>query len=473
MSFCQILREFFPAHEMVIAWNGNKRIIVHKSQARQCMDCTNWFVLDDISEDSAGNHLCPSCRPDWYICDDCGEFTAQTTTVEGEQEVCDECLRNYTWCQFCETYSLNGRIDSDQVFACDSCLDSGDIVECECCNCFERYSETYNTRDNYNLCSYCFENRTTTCENCGEVYYSTDDFEEDDSGCYCCVNCLPQVIHEYNYKPFPIFLKVPGENTDEFFGLEIEVCGDRNYAKEYQEIIGEAAYLKKDGSVPGFEIVTHPMTRSFFNEEFRNRLRIAMDFLKKKQFSAHNRAGIHIHVSTKAISSEMLKRIVDLLYQVKPENQDIWRQITQRKQFELDRWASMKLSSLVAPTKKEVIKTIDYFDKNSLGKPVIGDTRYTALNTRNKNTVEFRMFNSNLRIERIAKNLQVVYSVLDFSKGRTSVCLRNYLDFVFRHRKDYPDLCAFLVEKNIYNPKNESVQLSLDLEDNDNEREIA
>jgi len=76
-----------------------------------------------------------------------------------------------------------------------------------------------------------------------------------------------------------------------------------------------------------------------------------------------------------------------------------------------------------------------------------------AINTQNTNTIEFRMFNSNTRPERIIKNAQVIFSLIDFTKTKTRVSMKNYLKFIEDHRKDYKELYDFLIEKHIYIPK--------------------
>jgi glutaredoxin-related protein len=98
---------------------------------------------------------------------------------------------------------------------------------------------------------------------------------------------------------------------------------------------------------------------------------------------------------------------------------------------------------------------------------MLGDERYLAINTRNINTIEFRMFNSNTRPERIIKNAQVIFSLIDFTKTKIKVSMKNYLRFIEDHRKDYKELYDFLIEKHIYIPKL-SLERLLELSAEDN-----
>ena len=85
---------------------------------------------------------------------------------------------------------------------------------------------------------------------------------------------------------------------------------------------------------------------------------------------------------------------------------------------------------------------------------IVNNCRYTALHYDNRTkTYEFRIFNSNTRIERIKKNIQTVYSLVDYSKFRegtyNSANTGDYLEFVKHNGLFYPDLYAFIYDMGI------------------------
>ena len=86
----------------------------------------------------------------------------------------------------------------------------------------------------------------------------------------------------------------------------------------------------------------------------------------------------------------------------------IWLGITQRKAFEMNSWSRMDN------------KIRDFYsiqETNETTKSPVGSPRYSALikDDRTK-TYEFRIFNSNLRIERFLKNYECVLALLDYTK---------------------------------------------------------
>lgn len=482
MSFCKISRAYYPVSEMVVACETpNKQILVHKSEAERCEECGELHVKRSMYKTEDG-YVCEKCFQEcnYHVCADCKIAIPDFDSVyKGDDEyVCEDCAENYARCSFCGRLTDDYESDNNGTIACSDCLES-EIRRCE--HCGGLTDDPFTTVDDYTLCAYCYDNHTGSCDECGDVFYREDNIEYDeDEDRYLCSRCIEseqaQAIHKYSYKPNPKFRKLEKEkDNNEYFGFEIEVEGNCIYAKEFLEKVNketELVYLKYDGSVSGFEIVTHPMSRGYFYEEFVPRLTEGMEFLRQVGFRGHNRAGIHIHVSSSSISAKMLKNIVNLMYQNKEEHRTTWRKIVQRKQYELDRWASMRPETLNNKTKASTYKQIDLYD--SLGrypKPLIGSSRYSAINTSNDQTVEFRVFNSNTRIERIVKNAEVIFSLLDYAKTSKPMFLHRYLDFVFNKKDKYKEFCDFLVEKDIYNPMVKYSQLTLNIdEDNDEER---
>ena len=167
------------------------------------------------------------------------------------------------------------------------------------------------------------------------------------------------------------------------------------------------------------------------------------NFLNKEGFRGHNKGGIHIHVSQEVFTKEMLCVLRNVLYSGDSENLEVWKAITQRKQSEIDHWC-----------RYDEAKDCSTILSSDCDYPKIASGRYTALNHDERTgTYEFRIFNSNTRIERIKKNIQTVYSLIDYANYKApryySANTVNYIEFVKENNEFYPDLYAFLYEMGI------------------------
>ena len=191
---------------------------------------------------------------------------------------------------------------------------------CECCGCLID-DDDYTEWNGQIICSDCLENHTTTCECCGERIWDEDVYGDNDitlcSHCYhhnytrcsCCDVLLHEddayyldgetycrdcyedereesnLIHEYGYKPNPIFY---GEGN-RYFGIELEIDGagrDDDYAEELLDIANAHAdllYIKTDGSLDdGIELVSHPCTMDYHINEFPNEL---LKFSRRSEYT--------------------------------------------------------------------------------------------------------------------------------------------------------------------------------------------
>lgn len=469
MSYCKITKQYYPASEMKIANDPmGKKVLVHKDvETYTCDECGLEFVFmpynwKGYNLDSQDKTICSNCRDDYYRCDECGEFHPVGDEIEIKGECyCPTCVEeNYYICDECGEYvHIDDATKVDCNIVCDRCLEY-EYIKCEHCGRYVRIGDSYDTADGYHLCSSCYSDTTYECGECGDVFYR-EPYWDDDEDMYVCDNCRSygsRCINNYSYKPGPRFRRTAedGDDPKEYFGFEIEVDGDREYAYDFLVHYGDTEeydlYLKRDGSVDGFEIVTHPMTRNWFYEVFVPKITKGMDFLRKHHFRGHNRAGIHIHVSSVAISNTMLNKMIHLLFQKNKHNQELWLAITQRKKNAMKDWCSIDPDDIYS--KKYITKRLKEYEITGREyKPPLGNKRYLGINTQNYHTVEFRIFNSNTRPERIIKNAQVIFSLIDFTKTKRKVSMKNYLKFIEEHRKDYKELYDFLIEKHIYIPE--------------------
>lgn len=386
----------------------------------KCNECGEYILKEAAKETYDGAFICEDCyEGNYFKCKDCGKVYPVEYyywIVDKAKCVCNKCLDNYYECEFCNKY-----FSKDSV------------------------SETYN--ENW-VCDECFHNSYRACDNCGRAVHNNDYYYNEIDRCDYCPNCKEERKSPiYAYHDYSSFCKkqVYGETgTKEFFGLEIEVAGEPDYADDFLRLVPDVV-LMHDGSIDeGFEIVTEPMTRGYIAENFLPNIERGMRFLNNNGFRGHDKGGIHIHVSQEVFSKEMLCVLRNVLYSENETNMEVWKAITQRKQSQINEWCRYT----------EARRVIDILSDESDYPCIVNNGRYTALNyDRRTGTYEFRIFNSNTRIERIKKNIQTVYSLVDYSKFRketyNSANTGDYLEFVKRNGIFYPDLYAFIYDMGI------------------------
>lgn len=387
----------------------------------ECNDCGDYILEDNAVKTADGSLICENCRDDaYYTCEYCGELYYQDDLVF---------------------------IEDKQIYVCKTCADKY-YHKCENCNKYFSRDGVYDTYDENYVCVTCADEHYTRCDDCGTWVHYNEYIHNEYSDNYYCPNCADEYSEPiYDYHDYEDFCKkqIYGETgTKEFFGLEIEVSGDRYYADEFLGIVPDVV-LMNDSSIEGggFEIVTEPMTRGYITEKFLPKLEEGMKFLNNKGFCGHNKGGIHIHVSQEVFSKQMLCVLRNILYSEQEINLEVWKAITQRHQSEIDSWCSYQNARSV----QEILS-----DERTY--PYVSNDRYTALNYDDRTgTYEFRIFNSNTRIERIKKNIQTIYSLVDYAKFKEeayySSSTGDYLEFVKRNSVFYPDLYAFMYEMGI------------------------
>ena len=131
-----------------------------------------------------------------YTCDGCGWVSDDEDnfriTDSDLSRLCEDC---YAWCERCETvfHSEDRSRVNDDIW----CRDCADNYSFYCDGCDERYDS--DSVDSYYIydgrcyrCQFCVDNNFNWCENCENHYEDT------------CA-CGDSVIHNYGFKPEPIF----------------------------------------------------------------------------------------------------------------------------------------------------------------------------------------------------------------------------------------------------------------------------
>jgi len=307
-------------------------------------------------------------------------------------------------CRFCGKVLKKGEVhEFDGSVMCKACFDTMTSI---CEHCEERiWNDENNGSHDFILCQRCYDNHYTTCERCGQIiHYDSAMYFDDEDNPYCgnCFDILSKnnVIHDYGYKPEPIFYG----KDDMYMGVELEIDKGGEFVENAEKLLyianfpKEHLYIKHDGSIEeGFELVTHPMTLEYHEKE------MPWEKVFEKALSMGYRShqtqtcGLHIHINRSAFGKtyeqqeEVVSRIVYFV-----ENH--WNELlkfSRRTEENMSRWAS----------RYGIMTTAKATYKNAKDRQM---GRYVAVNLENYNTIEFRIFRGTLNYKTFIATLQLI-----------------------------------------------------------------
>ena len=349
----------------------------------KCSECNELTHNDNISYDSSNNDYCESCYNDnIIICQHCNEsihIDDAETTNNGDY-YCTDCFNNY-------------------FTACDWC---GEVYHDD---------DIHHNDHNQDLCESCWKN-ASHCENCEEWLHNDAIFSHNDcSYCEDCYNNIDKFIHEYSYKPEPIF----HGNTSDFLGIEIEVDEGGKSEANAEGLLEtmnfqteDKIYIKDDGSLnDGFEIVSHPATLSQHLTIFdwENLLTECVNL----GYTSHDAetCGMHIHISRDAFGNTEIEQDLNItkLLLITEIFWDNLVKFSRRNEAQLSKWA--KRYGLTSDSDELLKDAKASYYKN----------RYRAINLQNEHTVEIRIFRGTLNYTTFASTLQFCQLLLDICRN--------------------------------------------------------
>lgn len=395
----------------------------------ECSNCGELIDADNV-EEYEGNYYCNECFDDLFVeCADCGEVVSRDECSRvNDNSICESCIDdNYTWCDHCNEYHNN-----DDMITCDWCDDS---------TCPELI---HNDNNGTEICEYCYENHSYTCESCGELVHCDNSYYSEHDGCNYCEHCYNQLdndlIYDYSYKPDPIFYG----NGPRFFGVELEVDDGDNRESAAESITDDnyEVYCKHDSSLNcGFEIVSHPCSLEYHLESL-NWQRI-MDIARNNDFTSHDAetCGMHVHISRRAFGytyPDQELNIIKLIYLV----EKFWNQVknfSRRTDEQINRWA--KNYGLLPDESIEDLHVKTRYAN-----------RYFAVNLENSATIEIRIFRGTLKHNTFAATLQFCDLLVDTAiyGGIEDIRQLTWNDIV-KGARNYPELTSYLQERGLDN----------------------
>jgi len=390
-----------------------------------------------------------------FICPICGEVVnleKDDFTEYDNEYYHNDCFdNNFSYCEDCSEYYPNDEVtylDNYDKSVCDTCLDRY-YYRCEACDEWLYEDDVYWGADDYPYCKHCWNERFTTCDECGETIWRDDSYYDDEGYCTYCEACYHNkcdVIYSYHnseveYIPKYLDDEDRNKNYEQLYGLELEITGDKSTSREFQKIMRDNVVLMRDSSVDGYEMVSMPLSRQYFYKEFVPLLDKGLKYLRDNGCTGHNGGGIHIHFKELECGLEVAN-MVNILYGSE-DDINIWLAISQRRKSAMENWCSMNT----------LYNSPESIIEDRLLSPNGSDNHSTALNYDDRTgTHELRIFNSNLRLERVIKNMECLFALEDYVRQQIGfVCTTSgFIDFVYHNKTKYPYLYNFMIEKNIF-----------------------
>lgn len=314
-----------------------------------------------------------------------------------------------------------------------------EFFQCDNCQSYDsnRESRWFND-DRY--CETCYSDNVYECDECSAEYWADNghdcSYDEDD---YC------GVIHNYDYRPRPIFF---GHQESRYFlGFELEVeAMDENRsegAQLAQGILQEHAYMKSDGSLnEGFEIVTHPHTL----EAYKTLDWSVLDKLRSAGFRSWNTdtCGLHVHISRTAFGNGDSRRVRD--YVISRQMHELrFMKLVYDNQRQVERLAGRPSNHYAS-----------FMDRGHLVNKVKNGSqrngRYSVINTDNNDTIEVRIFRGSLNKARVMSALEFVTASVEYTRNlkvnsnNGALTWTHFVAYVVSNAETYPNLLAKMNE---------------------------
>jgi len=309
---------------------------------------------------------------------------------------------------------------------------------CDHCANPELIDEMITANRHDDICRRCYDDYYFTCSSCDGVFNSDDaqynqigrdrygdiEYDYDYPQCEDCVVELDeadegdnrnQYIFSYSYRPSPVFRDIEPSGAVEFpwghrahgrlyMGYELETnqhnCSSVFEAAKF--LVSNAPtdylYLKDDGSISGFEIVSHPSTLAAHLKVAPFEAFEALATEHKMSSWRGSGCGLHVHLSKDAFTASHMMR-----FAMFHERNAQWLKRFAGRESSYARFGETRESKSELAT----------------GKAVNG-SRYVALNFQNKPTVELRYFRGSLKPVTIKGVLEFCQAMYDYTQNLTT-----------------------------------------------------
>lgn len=376
----------------------------------------------------------------FHICDDCGAYTAVAYEHEGKHYCCS-CSEShdYYYCSHDNTFRLKDEVvpihcyykyDELSEYVSKEKFETGNYCTDEMSGyhytrltCLNRYGgkliHNQNFNENYFLSGlsrtvypkdkkvayydHINDPKYATREELeasgkyvffNDAYYLRTNVIEFDGQLYAKNHFKNQISNYHRWDGQLEFKKLEDENTEMYFGTEVETEGNQDNAYYVLHKHPDLFHCEFDGSLNcGFEIISQPMTYNYVVSKYDEIASMFKDLTDHGQKS-HNTTtcGLHIHVSRKAFKDENAIERANAIINYFRSNIEI---LARRKNNSYCQFINVE-GKIV--TKEKVALSSD---------------RYNAINNRNKNTVEFRVFKGTLNPNTYFASIELVKNIVE------------------------------------------------------------
>lgn len=413
---CADCGQWYDPSELTTVANGD--VVCNKcldKNYERCTDCDELYRRDDMHELYNGDYVCSDCVEygDYITCEECGRLVhiddAERVRYRDSRDeweyYCPECLKamecngDILTCDDCGeyVYSSWAHTDNYENVVCDYCYEWHDWYTCEQCGCLLRYDESYASEDGW------------LCEDCYNTYNNTNYIRSYHDGARSGL-----YLHAQGYEP-------TYNGRIRYFGLELEVDGgddDDAIAEVFEALNGSSymdedthAHFEHDGSLSdaGFEVITQPMTRAYL-DEYRPKLEKATRILSRAGYRSHDArmCGLHIHVSRNTLSEQTIN---NMIYAISL----FWHtcvRISRRTPEQLRSYATSYAyldTDVPDDTPEKVLERAKEAKDSSR-------SRYFALNTTNRDTIELRICRGTLKVDTIYASIDFFEALISFAE---------------------------------------------------------
>jgi len=306
---------------------------------------------------------------------------------------------------------------------------------CDDCEYITYTEDTYDAAGNI-ICALCYESSYGACDHCGDIHHIDN---MSDRTCESCMESESESgLMEYSTNVLDLrrgFLigngeKIKSEKSTLYMGIELEMHAKRDFYDAIESIkyhCGEWCILKEDGSLDsdGLEMVTVPMTLAAHREHWPR-------FFEKCAHHCeawiHDDCGIHIHVAKSALSPLAQGRLLVFFHE--PDNQRFISRVAGRSQNDYCKRGQDGRKKIPA-----------YRREYQFG-------RYQGLNfaTRGQQTIEFRIFKSNIAPGAFNRYLDFTHALCLWAGEASNQNLTSaaFVAWLAGRPGQYPALHAFL-----------------------------
>ena len=455
-------------------WDDNLYYYINKEQ-------TLWLIWNIHDNTVVGvgpitktdTHVTLSIFEDWKklpnnesLCENCFQIVdKEKIEIFAGQGICHRCVKYLlTSCYSCGCKIIRDQkkyspLTSHQTFKilkfqgepyCWKCWQKK-LIKCHACaRIFEKESEDFEEGHTWGdrwYCQECTDAHFIECASCSG--FNPRDLSIRIGMAYYCRTCSEKerVIKKYDFVPEQFKLNKCKEDNDLYLGVELEIetkTKEAEYEACATHLLGELKrikttpyfYLKHDGTVKGFELVSHPATLRYMHLNYKwNEI---LTFCKKLGWTSYKsgNCGLHVHLN-RAFFNEYERKALRLFFST--------------NSFFLSKFSKREGNNVKYCHYEDLsMKMSDY-----LSQSLAQETKYYALRTHpaGKDTIEFRIFRGTLDYDRFLATLQFCDALAHFIKATNIITCsskKSWIEFIKWTKQTcrYNHLVRYLQDKN-------------------------